>query len=84
MGTVIPIDYSWFIRLTHEAEGDVDRVLLDFVAGECSKVYTFLPGNPLGEWHLDESKFDTVTVGGQSYQVKLVNPIEFVAYRELA
>lgn len=83
-GNILPLDYSWFVRLTHEEEGDIDRVLLDFQLGQCSKTYRFLEGNPLGEWFLDESKFNLVTFGGQQYQVKLINPVRFTAYRELA
>jgi len=31
----------------------------------------------------DESKFDVVKFGGQLYQVRLVAPVQFVAYRNL-
>lgn len=82
-GVTLPINYNWFVRLTHEAEGDVDRVLLDFVNGVCAKDYTFLVGNPLGTWYLDESKFDKVTFDGVTYEIHLTAPIEFVAYRQL-
>jgi len=78
-----PIDYDWFVRLTHESSGDVDRILMQFQGGACSQTYTFLAGNPLGTWFLDESKFDVVEFGGQLYQVRLVSPVQFVAYRNL-
>jgi len=82
-GNIVPITYNWFVRLTHESQNDVDRILLDFTEGTCSKSYTFLPGNPLGTWFLDESKFDLVEYGGNTYQVRLSSPVEFVVYREL-
>jgi len=80
---IMSITYDWLVRLTHETEGDVDRVLLDFVDGVCSKGYTFFPMNPLGTWFLDETKFDLVSYGGTLYEVRLVSPVEFVAYRSL-
>lgn len=82
-GNTLPIDYAWYIRLTHEEEGDVDRTLMTFNQGVCSEVYTFASGLPLGTWILDEEKFDMVDIQGVSYKVRLVNPVKFVVYRTL-
>ena len=82
-GNIIPLDYAWHIRLTHEVEGDVDRVLMTFSQGICSEVYTFTSGLPLGTWRLDDEKFDLVDVQGVLYTVRLINPVEFVVYRTL-
>jgi hypothetical protein len=80
-GNILPIDHTWFIRLTHESQGDVDRLKLDFVQGQCSSLYRYYDNLPLGTWLIDESKFDTFEQGGITYQFKLVTPVSFVVYR---
>jgi hypothetical protein len=82
-GTIIPIDYLWNIRLTHEEAGDIDRIQLQFLQGMCSASYTFSQHLPFGSWFLDEQKFDLVDVVQTFYQVRLVRPVEFVVYRSL-
>lgn len=82
-GQTLPIDYAWHIKLTHEEQGDVDRILMTFERGVCSAVYTFTRGIPLGTWTIDEEKFDLVDMYGVLYNVRLVNPVEFVVYRTL-
>jgi hypothetical protein len=80
----LPVTQSWIIRLRHESGNVSDSFLAEFVAGACEYAYVYREGLPLGNYILYERDFDPVTVNGQTYQVRLVNPVIFTLYRILA
>lgn len=79
----VPVSQSWIIRLSHEDGLKFDGFHAPFSNGECSKLYTYSNGLPLGDWFVDERLFDLVNVGGVDYQVKLAQPVKYTLYREL-
>lgn len=82
-GVIVPLKYDWHIKLTHDIEGDIDRIMLSFDAGTCAVDYALKDGLPLGSWKIDEEKFTLVEFGGILWRVRLVSPVEFVVYRTL-
>jgi hypothetical protein len=82
-GAILPISAGWLIKLRHES-GQVDLFPINFINGECAYIYQHTAGLPLGDWYLSESDFGLVTVGEQTYKVKLANPVRFAVYRLLA
>lgn len=80
----LPVTQAWFIRLRHENGLAFDSFKADFVNGDVSKIYVHRQDLPLGVWYLDENDFEGVTVGETTYQVKLVNPVQFTIWRELS
>lgn len=81
--SIIPLDYEWIIRLTHEQQGDIDHIRLIFTQGSCSAVYTALDLLHMGTYILDENKFDLVDLNGTLYKIVLTNPVTFTIYRTL-
>jgi hypothetical protein len=79
----LPVTHEWFIKLRHEDGWAFDSFRAVFVDGACALTYDYKEGLPLGNWALLESDFVPVTVGGQTYQVKLAQPVSFTMYREL-
>jgi hypothetical protein len=80
---VLPISATWPIMLRQKNGLAMDNILITFANGTFAGEYTYTSGLPLGEWCLDEQDFDPVTFGGQTYQVRLSNPIRFTIYRNL-
>ena len=83
LGDPLPVDDMWFIRLRHEDGFSFDVIRADFVNGSCAYTYKWEEEIPLGFWHLDDSDFDTITVGQNTYIVKLAHPVQFVIHRRL-
>jgi hypothetical protein len=79
----LPVNQAWIIRPWHE-NGDRDALLFTFVNGACADVYVYRAGIPLGDWWIREEDFNSITVGGATYRVKLAQPVKFTLYRNLA
>jgi hypothetical protein len=80
----LPVTQSWIIRLRHECGSVADSFLAEFVAGACEYEYLYRAGLPLGDYYLSANDFNPVTVNGETYQVRLVNPVIFTLFRILA
>jgi hypothetical protein len=79
----LPVNNSWIIKLRH-ADGTIqDSFLATFVDGAGTYNYRYKPGLPLGPWELSEADFVAVTVGNQTYRVKLAAPVQFTLYRTI-
>lgn len=79
---VLPVSAGWLIKLRHES-GQTDLFQIAFENGCCAYQYHYRAGLPLGDWYLSEADFGTVEVAGQTYKVKLANPVRFALYRRL-
>jgi hypothetical protein len=80
---ILPINYSWNLKLRDENGLIQDTFHSIFVNGAFSGMYSYKEGLPLGRYHLDEADFDRITVGATTYSVKLTTPLEFTIYRNL-
>ena len=80
---LLPVTYSWNLKLRDENGFIQDTFHSEFVNGAYSGLYSYKEGLPLGRYHLDEADFDRVSVGSLSYTVNLVSPVEFTIYRNL-
>lgn len=79
----IPINYTWNIRVRNESDLFFDAFALNFVNGMAGGIYAYQSGLPLGRYHIAEHDFDRVTLGGVTYTVKLIAPLDFTIYRNL-
>lgn len=83
---VLPVNNSWIIRLRDEDGKEVDAFEVTFIDGHTRvSTYTCPPGANLGRIFVDEHDFIPINVPGLgSVLVRLLNPIEFTLYRQLA
>lgn len=80
---LLPISATWPIMLRQKNGLAMDNILITFTNGTFAGEYTYTNSLPLGEWRIDEQDFAPVEFGGQTYQVRLSNPINFTIYRNL-
>ncbi len=79
----LPVSASWPIKLRHANGVDVDLIYITFFEGACAYTYRYREGLPMGDWMINEEDFGKIEVQGQSYTVRLAQPVQFALFRML-